>query len=128
MPRPRKNEHVPYDGSRHAPGMRANQRDFPQGDYTAMTDHMAKFQQGATMAAMDDPMVRGWGWANRVTRWNPRCFEIEPSNYLGIKEADHLERQQTYLPGGMLGQLHASKSTGDEMKTLPFERYVQLQY
>jgi hypothetical protein len=101
---------------------------MPQGDFQAMTDHSAKYQQGATMDALSDPMVRGWGWNNRVTRWNDRCFEVEPSMQLGIKEGDHLERQQTYTPGGMMGQLHASKSTGDEMTTLPFEKYTQLSY
>jgi hypothetical protein len=101
---------------------------MPQGDYQAMTDHGAKYQQAATMDALSDPMVRGWGWNNRVTRWNDRCFEIEPCNFLGIREADHVERQQTYTPGGMMGQLHASKSTGDEMTTLPFEKFVNLQY
>ena len=89
---------------------------------------MSKYQQAATMDALSDPMVRGFGWLNKVTRWNDRCFEVEPTNFLGIREADHLERQQTYTPGGMFNQLHTSKSTGNEMRTTPFEKYVQLQY
>jgi hypothetical protein len=101
---------------------------MPQADYQAMTDHSAKYQQAATMQALDDVMIRGFGWNNKVTRWNDRAYEMEPSVYLGIKEADHVERQQTYTPGGMMGQLHASKSTGDEMRTMPFEKYVQMQF
>lgn len=121
MPRPKSNGHAAYDGTRHAPGTRANQSDRPQGDYAAMTTHATKHQQAATMAALDDAAVRGWGWNNGVTRWNPRAYEQSPTNKLGVHHADDTRGEQRYAPGGMLGQLHSCATVGKEMHTLPFE-------
>jgi hypothetical protein len=86
--------------------------------YQQMTRFDDKYNNHATNIVTCDRYKGAFPWSNRLNTFNQDNFR-EPSNRFGYRFIENTHVIQRYAPGGMLNQLHAGASTGDEMRTLP---------
>ena len=89
-------------------------------NYNAVTPLDGKFNSAATQEKQKNRWAVGFPYSDRIKKWDQDKYTA-PANKLGMSFGEDVSVVQRYAPGGMFGQLHAGKSTGTEMRTLPFK-------